>query len=48
MEFTIFGQCPKKKKQFLKSKIVLLRSLNIFGTKKIVFFSMLFEYFAVN
>lgn len=47
MEFTIFGQCPKKE-QFLKSKIVLLRSLNIFGTKKIVFFSMLFEYFAVN
>lgn len=28
---TVFGQCSKK--AFFKSKIVLLRSLNIFGTK---------------
>lgn len=33
-----------KKKQFLKSKIVLLRSLNIFGTKKI---GKCVQYFAV-
>lgn len=38
-----------KKKQFLKNKIVLLRSLNIFGTKNnSVFSQWLSQYFAVN